>query len=127
MYQKYAKVYKANNVSSLSRGEQIARLLEMGANHIKRAKEHCQNNQFESRYNETEKCMTIVSGLMGCLDRNPQTEEMCNVLENYYQFIQTMLAKININNNPEICDLVIESLQTMADTWRQIERQVAKD
>jgi flagellin-specific chaperone FliS len=33
-----------------------------------------------------------------------------------------MLAKININNDPQICDAVIDSMTMMADTWRQIQK-----
>lgn len=127
MYKKNAQsAYQATNVSSLPPGEQIARLMEKGASYIKQAKIHVLAKEYEARYNETEKCMTIVTGLMGCLDRNPATDQMCDVLENYYQFVQTMLAKINIKNDPEICDAVIDSMTTMAETWRQIQKVCEK-
>jgi flagellar biosynthetic protein FliS len=127
MHKKYAQsAYKANNVSSLPPGEQIARLMEKGVSYIKQAKDHVLAKQYEARYNETEKCMTLITGLMSCLDRNSATDQMCDVLENYYQFLQTMLAKININNDPQICDAVIDSMTTMADTWRQIQKVCEK-
>ena len=117
-----AKAYQQINVQNLSPGEQVARLLETAAKHIARARAHAEAKEFEQRFNATEDAMKIITGLQGCLSADPQASAMRTTLENYYSGVVLILTRINVRNDPAACDAAIDSLRTMADTWREAEK-----
>jgi flagellar biosynthetic protein FliS len=117
-----AKTYQQINVQSLSPGEQVARLLETAARHIARARAHAEAKEFEQRFYATEDAMKIVTGLQGCLSADPQASAMRTTLENYYAGVILLISRINVRNDLSACDAAMESLRTMAGTWREAEK-----
>ncbi len=118
-----AAAYKQNNVQSMSPAEQVARLLETAAKHIRRAKVHAEAQEFELRYKATEDASKIITGLSGCLNHEEAAAEMSNILEGYYTNLLLQITRINIKNCADTCDTMVNSLTEMAATWRQIEQQ----
>lgn len=117
-----AKAYQQTNVTALSPGEQVARLLETAAKHIARAKGHAAAKEFENRYHATEDAMKIITGLQGCLSHEPAAAAMRRTLENYYAGMILLITRINMRNDLDACDAAMESLRTMANTWRETEK-----
>lgn len=117
------KAYQTVNLQAISAGEQVARLLETAAKHILRAKQHAEQNEYEARYNATEDCLRIITGLQGCLSQSVEAAKITETLENYYNGIMILVTKINVKNDQNVCDEVFASLKAMATTWREIEKR----
>lgn len=114
--------YSTNSARYASAGIQVAMLLAAAARHMEAARDSMKQNDIEGRFNATEKCALIISGLRGCLNREtPEAEQMAKVLDDYYSRILAFLTQINVKNDLPLCENVVESLRTMSTTWREIQ------
>lgn len=114
--------YSANSARYASPGIQVAMLLAAAARHMETARDCMQAGDIEGRFNATEKCAAIVSGLCGCLNRDtPETAQMTKVLEDYYTRTLVFLTQINVRNDLQLCQAVGDSLRAMSSTWREIQ------
>ncbi len=116
--------YKNMNATALTPSEQVARLLEKAASHIARAKAHLEKKEIEARYLATEDAMQIIHGLQNCLSDAPEAASMTAVYNDYYNAMTLLITRINIRNCPKTCDEVMDSLRTMADTWREVDKKL---
>lgn len=117
------KAYQTNNVQSMTPGEQVARLLETAAKHLLRAKGFIEEGNPAARFEATEDALKIIQGLQSCLNITAETEEVAGTLERYYIHITLQVSHINVHNDAEKCTEVSDSLRTMANTWREIEKR----
>jgi len=114
--------YSASSARYASPGMQVAMLLAAAARHMETARECMKAGDIEGRFNATEKCAMIVSGLRGCLNRdNPEAAAMSTVLDDYYTRTLSFLTQINVKNDLPLCEAVTESLRTMSSTWREVQ------
>jgi flagellar biosynthetic protein FliS len=128
MHKAYAQqTYKTNNLQSMTPGEQVARLLETAARYIVQAKQSATEKQYEARLLATEDAMKIITGLQGCLHFNEVTDHIATVLQQYYVGITLQITHINVHNDGAMCDTVIDSLRTMARTWRETEQKARQE
>ncbi len=114
--------YSASSARYASPGIQVAMLLAAAARHMETARECMTAGDIEGRFNATEKCAAIISGLRGCLNReDAQAAQMTHVLEDYYGRLLTFLTQINVRNDLQLCGAVADSLRAMSSTWREIQ------
>lgn len=114
--------YSANSARYASAGIQVAMLLALAARHMEAAREHIKAGEVEARFQATEKCAVIISGLRGCLNRDTaEAAKMSETLDSYYARLLTFLTQINIKNDLPLCESVIESLRAMSSTWREVQ------
>lgn len=114
--------YNANSARYASAGIQVAMLLAAAARHAETARTCMQAGDIEGRFNATEKCATIISGLRGCLNREtPDAARVSDVLDAYYSRMLAYLTQVNVRNDEVVCTSVIDSLRTMSTTWREIQ------
>lgn len=114
--------YSVSSARYASPGIQVAMLLAAAARHMETARECMTAGDIEGRFNATEKCAAIVSGLRGCLNReDTQAAPMTQVLEDYYSRLLTFLTQINVRNDLQLCGAVADSLRAMSSTWREIQ------
>jgi flagellar biosynthetic protein FliS len=120
-HQGYAN-YSSNSARYASAGIQVAMLLAKAARHMEDARDRMVAGDIEGRFNATEKCATILSGLRGCLNRDSaEAVKVSDVLDAYYARMLSYLTQINIKNDQPLCESVIDSLRTMSSTWREIQ------
>jgi len=97
-------------------------LLSAAARYMETARECMNASDIEGRFNATEKCSTILSGLRSCLNREtPEAQAISDTLDSYYARLLTFMTQINIKNDLALCESVIESLRTMSSTWREVQ------
>jgi flagellar biosynthetic protein FliS len=114
--------YSTNSARYASPGMQVAMLLAMAARHMETARDCMSRGEIEGRFNATEKCAAILSGLRGCLNREtPEAAAMANTLDAYYGRMLAFLTQINVKNDQPLCEAVAESLRTMSSTWREVQ------
>ena len=120
--------YSTNTARYASAGIQVAMLLATVGRHMEAAREAIKSNDFEGRFNATEKAATIISGLRGCLDHStPEISEVSNTLDAYYANLLTYLTQINIKNDLTLCESVIESVRIMSTTWREVQARADEE
>ncbi len=114
--------YSVSSARYASAGMQVAMLLAAAARHMEAARDCMNAGDIEGRFNATEKCALIVSGLRGCLNReSPEAAQMTEVLDTYYSRTLAFLTQINVKNDLPLCEKVAESLRTMSSTWREVQ------
>ena len=114
--------YSSNSARYATPGMQVALLLAAAARHMETARDCIDRGEIENRFNATEKCAVILSGLRGCLDRStPEANAMATTLDTYYGRLLAFLTQINVKNDRVLCTAVIDSLRTMSSTWREIQ------
>lgn len=114
--------YSSNSARYASPGMQVAMLLAAAARHMETARDCMDKSDIEGRFNATEKCAVIISGLRGCLNRDtPEAAAMATTLDTYYGRMLAFLTQINVKNDRPLCEAVVESLRTMSSTWREVQ------
>ena len=114
--------YSSNSARFASPGIQVAMLLALAARHMETARDCIKASDIEGRFNATEKCAVIISGLRGCLGRDtPEAAAMADTLDAYYSRMLSFLTQINVRNDLQLCEAVVESLRTMSSTWREVQ------
>lgn len=114
--------YSSNTARYASAGVQVAMLLALASRHMEAAREAIRASEIETRFQATEKCAVIISGLRGCLNRDtPEAAAMSATLDAYYGRILAYLTQINVRNDLPLCESVIDSLRTMSSTWREVQ------
>jgi flagellar protein FliS len=114
--------YTTNSARYASPGMQVAMLLAAAARHMETARDCMDKGEIEGRFNATEKCAVIISGLRGCLSRDTaEAAAMATTLDTYYGRMLAFLTQINVKNDRNLCEAVIESLRTMSSTWREVQ------
>ena len=118
------ETYRTNHALSAPPGVRVALLLETAARHLQRAKDAIAEGDIQRRFEATSRATTILSGLCGCLDRGlAEGREVIETLDAYYRRLIVTIAAIDLRNDPAVCDAAIESLRTMADCWREVQRR----
>ncbi len=114
--------YSNNTARFASAGIQVAMLLALAGRHMETARDCMKQGDIEGRFNATERCAVIVSGLRGCLNReSAEAIKMSQFLDDYYSRILAFLTQINVKNDLPLCEAVVDSLRTMSTTWREIQ------
>lgn len=114
--------YSSNTARYASAGVQVAMLLALASRHMEAARDAIKAGEIEARFNATEKCSVIISGLRGCLNRDTaEAAKMSETLDSYYGRMMSFIAQINIKNDLALCEAVVESLRAMSSTWREIQ------
>lgn len=120
--------YSASAAQNASPGIQVAMLLALAARHMEIARDCINARDIEGRFNATEKCATILSGLRSCLSRDTaEAATVSDTLDSYYARLLTFLTQINIKNDLPLCESVIESLRTMSSTWREVQARADEE
>lgn len=114
--------YSSSSARQASPGIQVAMLLAAAARHMETARDCINAGDIEGRFNATEKCSMIISGLRSCLNREtPEAQAITDTLDSYYARLLTFMTQINIKNDLILSESVIESLRTMSSTWREVQ------
>lgn len=123
-YRSVSKAYRHNSVTTARPAIQVAMLLEQAAVHMNQARVHMEEKDYEARYNETEKAVTIISGLQQCLAVDePSAQHMVEVFDNYYTHMTLLITHVNVRNDVKACDVVVHGLKELASAWREVDSQ----
>lgn len=113
-YEAYRHACETSNPSM-----QIIMLYEAAIKYVKQAKEAIQQEDHDTRYQLIDKAMAIVRGLRACLDFSA-SEEVAMAMDKYYEAIDKLLISVQCDPNEQICDGIIKNLQTIKETWSDI-------
>ena len=99
--------------------KQIVMLYDGIIRHLKIAKSAIDQGRINERYLATEKATTIIEALQGCLDHE-NGGEIAPQLDQLYTHFIFRLQAINIENDPKICDELLEAIGELRASWAGI-------
>ena len=98
---------------------QIVMLYDGAIRRLIEAKQAIAEQRTEDRFNLVQKSNAIVDALHGCLDYS-NGGEIAQLLDRFYTYIGYRLQQINIQNDPAICDEVVQRLTEMRASWEGV-------
>lgn len=114
--------YRRHDVQSAPPAEMIALLLEKGATHIQKARHALHENHPEVCYEYCQKASTIIQALSKSLPEiplEPDHKKLVLTLRQYYGMLLKLIRQILSQGDLESCEALLNSLLTMAKTWRK--------
>ncbi|ARN84026.1 flagellar export chaperone FliS [Candidatus Nucleicultrix amoebiphila] len=121
------KSYRDNKINGLGIFEIVASLLDAASSNIRSAKIAIQNNDIPKRAEESQKAITILSGLHDTLLKNsPQQKEASKVLEDYYKTMNDLIVRMNARNDAETGEAIEQGLKKFAKAWRDMGKEHLK-
>ncbi|SNB79035.1 flagellar biosynthetic protein FliS [Arboricoccus pini] len=88
---------------------------------LRKAKAAMGQNLIEERHANVAKAAAIVDGLQNCLDHD-KGGQAAQDLHNFYTTAFVQITRIDIKNDPGICDLLIDKFADIRGAWAQLAR-----
>jgi flagellar protein FliS len=105
--------------ATLAPAQQIVLLYEGAIRRIKEARRAIELHRVADRCVAVRKATAIIEGLQGCLD-HVRGGEIARNLDRIYTHVIFRLQRINLTDDPAICDEVIARLEQLRAAWSQI-------
>jgi flagellar secretion chaperone FliS len=105
--------------ATLAPAQQIVLLYEGAIRRIKEARSAILARRIDERCRAVQKATAIVEGLQSCLDHE-RGGEIARNLDRLYTHMTFRLQRINLTNDPAICDEVIARLEQLRGAWAQL-------
>jgi flagellar secretion chaperone FliS len=105
--------------ATLAPAQQIVLLYEGAIRRIKEAQGAIGARRINERCCAVQKATAIVEGLQSCLDHE-RGGELARNLDRIYTHITFRLQRVNLTNDPAICDELIARLDQLRGAWAQL-------
>jgi flagellar protein FliS len=104
---------------TLAPAQQIVLLYEGAIRRIKEARGAIEGQRIRERCVAVQKATAIIEGLQSCLDHECGGQIASN-LDRLYTHVVFRLQRINLGNDPAICDELIALLDELRAAWAQV-------
>ena len=111
--------YLEIKVQTASPGQLVNMLYDGAIRFSKQAKEQMENSDLENANSSIQRVQDIVEELNVSLDTDKGGEIAAN-LRKIYLYISEQLVEANIKKDVKVLDNVIELLESMRETWKEI-------
>ena len=115
----YSKVHYNANVEAASPHKLISMLFEGALERITQAKGAMQYGNIELKGKKINSAVAIIGGLRQSLDKD-QGADIAENLDALYIYIQNVLARAHLKNDPALLDEASTLLAQLATAWKQI-------
>lgn len=122
----YAKVHYNANIGVASPHKLIQMLYDGAAQRIVQAKGAMEYGQIEAKGKKINEAISIINGLRENLNKE-QGGDIAENMDALYIYIQSLLSRAHLKNDPKCLDEAGELLGTLSSAWREIASQVATD
>ena len=120
MYQNGYQQYKAQSVSTMTRGEMLLLLYDELIKRLKRAELAISEEDFESCDKAVIRCKEIVQYLNDTLDKS---YEISNDLYRMYEFFLYELSRLQASRNKQIIDELKPLVTELRDAFAEAEKK----
>jgi flagellar protein FliS len=104
---------------TLAPAQQIVLLYEVAIRRIKEAQNAILARRINERCRAVQKATAIIEGLQSCLDHE-RGGEIARNLDRLYTHLTFRLQRINLTDDPAICDEAIARLDQLRASWAQL-------
>ena len=105
--------------ATLAPAQQILLLYEGAIRRIKEAQSAVLTRRIDERCRAVHKATAIIEGLQSCLDHE-RGGEIARNLDRIYTYVTFRLQRINLTDDPGICDELIARLDQLRGAWAQL-------
>lgn len=119
-YQKASEIELKSRVEQSSPHELINMLLQGARSHIATAQGHLQRKHVREKGEHITKAISIVEGLISCLNHEAGAGIATN-LNQLYLYIQQLLLKANLNNDENLLTEATQLLAEIHAAWQKID------
>jgi flagellar secretion chaperone FliS len=105
--------------ATLAPAQQIVLLYEGAIRRIKEAQSAIAARRINERCCAVQKATAIIEGLQSCLDHE-RGGELARNLDRIYTHISFRLQRVNLTDDPAICDELIARLDQLRGAWAQL-------
>jgi flagellar secretion chaperone FliS len=98
---------------------QVVMLYDGAIARLHEARRAIAEGRVEDRFNAVSKASRIVDALHACLDFD-HGGEVAPLLDRVYTYVSLRMQRINVANDPAVCDEVIARLGELRDAWRAL-------
>ena len=109
----------AHASETVAPAQQIVLLYEGAIRRIREARAAIQAQRISERCMAVQKATAIVEGLQSCLD-HARGGQIARDLDRIYSHVVFRLHRINLTNDPAICDEVVALLDPLRAAWAQL-------
>jgi flagellar protein FliS len=109
--------YRKTSVTTASKEQILIMLYEAAINHLKRASEACQKNDFSTKGVSVGKAHDIINELSNTLDFEVGGDVAVN-LENLYVFMIKLITEGNIQNDFSKFDQARKIMENLLEGWK---------
>lgn len=113
------QVYQENRLRGLNLNEAVAQCLEIAGECMQRSVHHMHHKDIMSRAKESEKCITILGGLLEAISAEDDSEAIQN-LKDYYKVMIDLVVKMNIKNDYILAQSLHDNFKKIAGSWRAL-------
>ncbi|MGI9508175.1 MAG: flagellar export chaperone FliS [Geminicoccaceae bacterium] len=111
-------------VETIPPAKQIVMLYDGILRHIDKAKSAIGGGRVNDRFVAVQKATLIIEALQGCLDHE-KGGEIAPQLDQLYTYFVFRLQAINVDNDPAICDELLERVGELRASWAVLADQGA--
>ena len=108
---------RKTSVTTASKEQILIMLYEAAINHLKRAADACQKNDYSAKGTAVGKAHDIINELSSTLNFDVGGEVAHN-LERLYVFAIELITQGNINNDPQKFDQARKILENLLEGWK---------
>ncbi len=109
--------YRKTSVTTASKEQILIMLYEAAINHLRRASDACQKNDFATKGVSVGKAHDIINELSSTLNFDVGGEVAHN-LERLYVFMIELITQGNIQNDPAKFDQARKLMENLLDGWK---------
>lgn len=106
---------------TLKKTRQIVLLYDAAIRFMQQAGQAIEEQDFERRYNLTQKVSNILSGLYAAIDHE-NGGQIAKILSSFYTGLDLKVISINRTNNLADVQYIIEELKNMRNSWEEIDK-----
>jgi flagellar biosynthetic protein FliS len=117
--QNRALQYLKQQIEQAGPVQQVVMLLDGGVRFTLQAKEAIARGDIEARHNANQRVMDIIAYLMDILDTDKGGAAAIQ-LRTIYMGILKKLMRVDFENNPTLCDEVVDHLRQLRMAWGQM-------
>ena len=99
--------------------KQIVLLYDGAIRRIKEARQAIEQRRVNERHTAVEKASAIVDALHAALDHE-RGGEIAAQLDRIYTYVSFRLQRVNLDNDPAICDELVARLSELRTSWAEI-------
>jgi len=119
--------YQQNNKTVVSSMTHLLALYKDAIDYLEKARQAQLSQEFEERYETSEKARKILSGLQAAMGRGtPESKETAEALDQFYEGMASLIYYGNIRSDAVYFEKAIKSLSDMRDTFLRFSEEDIK-
>lgn len=120
--QYFAHRYRETAIKTANPLQLVIMLYDAAICCIQEAREHIERKDIAGRSKSINKCISVITEMQSCLDRNAGGE-IASSLDRLYDYMKRNIFRANVEQNPHLLVEVEGLLENLRSAWHQVVAQ----